>query len=44
MESQWTNILWRVAKGDAVQYRELNRMDTFEFFYVLEANKKLING
>jgi len=44
MDTQWTNILWRIAKGDAVQYRELNRMDTHEFFHVFKANKKLVNG
>lgn len=33
-----------MAKGDAVQFKVLDQMDTFEFFNVFEANKKYVNG
>lgn len=41
MDKQWTDILWRLANGDAVQYKEFKAMDIFEFFQVIESNKKM---
>lgn len=38
VEKQWTKIIWRLSKEDAVQYRELKGTEVNEFFNIMKAN------
>jgi hypothetical protein len=35
-EKFWSDIIYKVCKGDAANMRELRRLDVFEFFNYLE--------
>jgi len=40
--NEWREILWVMAKGDAINYDSLKRKDTFEFFALFQTWEKHI--